>query len=284
MTTTATEDPAEYVRALAADASFRDEFGILRAMVRCLSPVEAVRLLQQEAGSSSRLRDALLPKVVEDMRAKCLREHRALARRLTSSLPTADARTNQVVAFTLGRVAEVAPRVVRHQIHQSLLGSRYIALRRRGYKHVGRDSLPNVAAALAAWKAFEDPEGAWLLVRILPAADLVSMRSELLPALTEGWHLSRLYMRIADQVPDVLDELRLQDGISYCYACAKLGRIVSVEVAGEIVDKYAGDERLGLLVWSLGRMELWDVLKWVKERLPELEEKRMAAFMSRIAP
>ena len=65
--------------------------------------------------------------------------------------------------------------------------------------------------------------------------------------------------------------------------CAKLDRPVSAEVARGIIDTYSADERLGLLVWSLGRMKLWEVLKWIAEQLPEMERRRMEALMGRAA-
>ncbi len=275
-------DPrVEHLRTLATDASFVDEFGLIRAMARCLAPVDAAHLIQDEASNSSRLRDALLRKVVEDIQGKFLREHRMLVRNLVASLPTQDGRTSQVVAFALSRIAEVSPKAMRHEIHHALLGSRYIGLRRRGYKLAGRDSSPNLDAVLAAWDAFRDPEGAWLLVKILPASKLATKREDLLPFLTEGWQLSRLYLRIADQMPEVLDELKYKDGISYCYACAKLGRHVDVDAARAVVAQYAGDERLGLLVWAFGQLRLWDVLTWMKDQMPELREKRMAVLLGR---
>jgi hypothetical protein len=275
-------DPrVEHLRTLATDASFGDEFGLIRAMARCLPSAEAARLLLDEAGNSSRLRDALLRKVVEDLQDKCLREHRSLVRKLVASLQTADGRACQIVAFALSKIAEVSPKAMRHEIHQALLKSRYVGLRRRGYKLVGRDSSPNLDAVLTAWDEFRDPEGAWLLVKTLPANDLAARRGDLLPFLTEGWQLSRLFLRIAAQIPEALDELRFKDAISYCYVCAKLGRSIDAEVAKGVVAEYAGDERLGLLVWAFGQLRLWDVLTWMKDQMPELQEKRMAVLLGR---
>ncbi|MDR7336276.1 hypothetical protein [Roseateles asaccharophilus] len=164
-------------------------------------------------------------------------------------------------------------------IQKTFLRSRFVGIRRRGYKLVDKDKVPDVSAIVAAWPEWGDPECAWLLVKLLPVADLAPMKAELLPSLDEGWKLSKLFLRLAELDADAPDELERLDSISYCYVLAKLGRAIPNEKAMSIVEQSAGDERFGLLVWSIGKMGLWEVLVWIQQRLPELEERRFAALM-----
>lgn len=97
------------------------------------------------------------------------------------------------------------------------------------------------------------------------------MKAELMPSLDQGWKLARLFLRLAELDADAPHELERLDSISYCYVLAKLGRTISNEKAMSIVEQNAGDERFGLLVWSIGKMGLWEVLVCIQQRLSEFQ-------------
>lgn len=271
-------DPLAFLRHLAEQAVV-DDIGLLRAVARCLASEDAAALLRDEAARTSSLRDALLRKVVEDAEAGVRREHHTLVRQLLRAVESADGRTSQILAYSLSSLCPTLPRNKRRLVQGEFLRSRFVGIRRRGYKLVGNDKVPDVSIMVAAWREWGDPECAWLLVKLLPTAELASMKAELLPCLDQGWKLSRLFLRLAEQDADAPDELERLDGISYCYVLAKLGCTISNEKAMSIVEQSAGDERFGLLVWSIGKMGLWEVLVCIQQRLPELQERRFSALV-----
>ncbi|RTQ33331.1 hypothetical protein EJP69_17560 [Variovorax gossypii] len=271
-------DPLAFLRHLAEQAVV-DDIGLLRAVARCLAPEDAATLLRDEATRTSSLRDALLRKVVEDAEAGVRREHHTLVRQLLRAVESADGRTSQILAYSLSSLCPTLPRKKRRLVQEAFVRSRFVGIRRRGYRLIGKDKVPDLSIIVAAWREWGDPECAWLLVKLLPAADLASMKSELLPSLDQGWMLSRLFLRLAELDADFPDELERLDSVSYCYVLAKLGRTIPNEKAMSIVEQSAGDERFGLLVWSIGKMGLWEVLVAIQQRLPELEERRFAALM-----
>ena len=169
----------------------------------------------------------------------------------------------------------------RRRIQSVFLEARFVGLRRRGYKSLAGESEPPIHALRVAWEKFKDPECAWLLVKLLPLNGLVSLKGELTPHLAEGWKISRMYLRLAEIEPSAPEELLATDGVSYCYVMAKLGRSIPVARAKSILKRYATDERLGLLVWSLGKMQHWEVLIWLGKQLPEFQDQRLAAIMAR---
>lgn len=135
---------------------------------------------------------------------------------------------------------------------------------------------------MESWIAFQDAECAWLLVKLLSPQDLVIMKERILPRLSEGWQISRLYLRMSEVDPSAVEELNKIDGIAYSYVLAKLGRSVSIEQAKALIARYETDERLGLLVWSIGQMQLWDALVWFRGRLVEVQQKRHDDLMAKL--
>lgn len=258
-----------------------DDFGLLNACVQCLEAGEAASLLSQEAESASRLRNGLLKKVAQDVRASPSLDHYELAERLIVRLGEADARGRQGIGYCLSTLLPDLPAEVQHRAQLAFLRSRFVGLRRRGYKAVAADPEPQMDFLRETWATFQDAECAWLLVKLLSPQDLAVMKEEVLPHLSEGWQISRLYLRIAEVDPSVVEELSAIDGIAYSYVLAKIGRSVSIEQAKAFITRHETDERFGLLVWSLGQMQLWEALVWLRGRLAEVQHSRHADLMAK---
>ncbi|WP_036993987.1 hypothetical protein [Metapseudomonas furukawaii] len=276
------DDRVELLRDMENGAGPTDDFGLLNACVQCLQPGEAASLLSQEAESASRLRNGLLKKVAQDVRASPSLDHYELAERLIARLGKADARGRQGIGYCLSTLLPDLPAEIQRRAQLAFLRSRFVGLRRRGYKAVAADLAPQMDFLREAWATFQDAECAWLLVKLLSPQDLVVMKEEVLPLLSEGWQISRLYLRIAEVDPFAIEELNAVDGIAYSYVLAKLGRSLSIEQAQALITRYETDERLGLLVWSIGQMQLWDALVWLRGRLAEVQQNRHAHLMAKL--
>lgn len=258
-----------------------EDFGLLNACIHCLKPSEATLLLSQEAERSSKLRNGLLRKVSKDLQTSPSLDHSELANRLIIRLGQADSRGRQGVGYCLSTLLPDLPTETQRGAQLALLRSRFIGLRRRGYKAIAADPALEMDYLIEAWVAFQDVECAWLLVKLLSPQDLVVMKEEILPHLSEGWQISRLYLRMSTVDSSVVEELNRIDGIAYSYVLAKLGRSISIEQAKALFARYETDERLGLLVWSIGQMKLWDVLVWFKSRLSDVQQERNVDLMAK---
>lgn len=269
---------------MAADMGSAYDFGMIAAFAHCLVPEEAAELLRIEAGRSSKLRNAVLRKVVQDVEKEFLPVHRELIGHLITALAASNGRTRQGIGFSLSSLLPALPIDLKHDVYLTFLRSRYVGLRRRAYKAMAHETEPMLDRLVIAWKEFRDWECSWLLVKLLPVETLLSLKDELLPQLSEGWMVSRLFLRIAEADPAVLKELAAIDGISYCYVLAKLGRSIPVPEAKKLIRKYEDDERFGLLVWSFGQMGMWDVLIWLKGHLPSVEQSQGATLHASFSP
>ncbi len=272
---------SKYILRVISDANVIDHFGLVAAMCRCLSPKESSLLLRRCAAEASNLRNTLLHKVCDDVDDTFLPLHRDLVLELVDCLRSPNPRFRQSAAYCL---ATLLPHLsAPHQKHvlATFLASNYVGMRRRAYKWLSSIERPPTSAVTRVWNKFHDTDYAWLIVKTFPAHFLAKHRARLLSVLTEGWQVSRLYLRIAERSPDLLSELKSRDQISYCYVLAKLGLGLSLKQAKSFIDAHAADERFGLLVWSIGRLKLWPALQYLKKQLPEIEEQKMAALRTK---
>jgi hypothetical protein len=253
-----------------------DTVGLASAYCFCLTPSQVCVLLQRCVASRSDLRDAALKSVCADIEDSFDGCHIQLLEDLLSLFSVADSRGRQSLGYCLSMIATRAPEAERRTIQEFFLASKYVGIRKRGYKCVSADSVLPQELVRKAWEQFEDPECAWVIVKAFPPEFLVRHRSALVASFTEGWQYARLYLRIAEIKPNLLVELKDIDEISYCYVVAKLDKKIALKEVMKIIDSNSGDERFGLLVWSLGRLQIWEALRHIESQLPAIQEQRLA--------
>jgi len=258
-----------------------DSFGLESAYCACLTPAQACDLLRQCAVGRVDLRGAALRKVCNDIDTSHEDVHTHLVMDLIAEFSEVDSKGRQSLGYCLTMLAGHLPPHERRSIQEFFLSSRYIGIRRRAYKSIATDQNPLQDAVREAWRRFSDPGCAWLIVKTFPVEFLVQNRRALVSCLSEGWQLSRLYLRIAQAEPATLDELKTLDEISYCYVLAKLGKALPLQEAIDIVSRRSQDERFGLLVWSLGQQKLWSALQHVESQLSAIQEGKLSALMAR---
>lgn len=262
-------------------ADVEDDFGLMNACIQCIDTPQSAILLAKEAERVSRLRNGLLRKVLQDIRREILPEHIELVEILIARLEVSDVKGRQGIGFCLSKILEEIPQELRLRVQSVFLESRFVGLRRRGYKAISYDDSPRIDFLKKAWRDFQDSECAWLMVKLMPVQELYNIRKELLEFLPEGWQVSRLYLRLADFSESVLSELREIDGVCYSYVIAKLGRTLAHEDARELIRQYETDDRFGLLIWSFGQMGLWDTLMWLKDQLVDIKHRRHQDMVER---
>ncbi len=266
----------DYILNLSFTGGVTDSVGLTRAYCFCLTPSHACALLRRCVVARVDLRDTALRKVcadIDDTFGDC---HRRLLEDLLSLFSETDSRGRQSLGYCLSTIADHVPKAERRTIQEFFLMSKHVSVRKRGYKCVSADTVIPLALVRKAWEQFEDPACAWIIVKAFPPKFLVQHRASLAAAFSEGWQFARLYLRIAEIKPKLLTELRDIDEISYCYVLAKLGRKIALKEAVKIIDSNSGDERFGLLIWSLGRLHMWEALRHVESQLPAIQEKKLA--------
>ena len=77
--------------------------------------------------------------------------------------------------------------------------------------------------------------------------------------------LSKLVIKLAPYNNNYVFSVKEIDEITYLYICASLKIAVGEEEACRIVDNNYSDERLGLMLWSLGKLKSWKTIKYFIE-------------------
>ncbi len=271
----------DHILNLSFPENVTDSIGLASAYCFCLTPSQACEFLHRCVASRSDYRDAALRKVCVDIDGSFDDCHLRLLEDLLFLFSVADSRGRQSLGYCLSMIAGRAPEAARRTIQEFFLASKYIGIRKRGYKCVAVDTVMPQELVRKAWERFKDPEWAWVIVKAFPPEFLVQHRSALVATFTEGWQFARLYLRIAEIKPRLLAELRDIDEISYCYVLAKLGKKITLKEVVKIIDSNSGDKRFGLLVWSLGRLHMWDALRHIELQLPAIQEQKLADIRSK---
>jgi hypothetical protein len=266
----------ERILELSTSQEFLEMSGLVAAYCNCLTPEEACDLLLKSPEAHGPLRNSVLRKISKDIHQSFSMVHRQLLQLLLAKFAVADARGRQRLGYCLSTLAENLPAKERQTIQSIFLRSKYVGVRKRGYKSLLQEEEVPHDLVHEAWSQYRDPACAWLIVKTAPIAYLVEHHDSLADSLSEGWQLSRLYLRIAEVDLSLLDELRSRDPISYCYVLAKLGIKLSTMDAEGFIASSAGDKRFGLLVWSFGQLGLWEVLEHIQAQLPAIREQRFS--------
>jgi hypothetical protein len=274
-------DRVAHIEHIAAQGKHWEKYGLVHALVRCLSSEDAVTLFLRSVEVSTSARTGAIRKVCSDIVSGRLVDPTAVITTLMTRVGDCEPRRRESVAYCLLEIARACDSALRRQVQEFLGASRYIGLRRRSYKLYVEEDGESRALLERAWRQHHDYEAAWLIVKTFSIPFLVDEKNALLKSLTEGWQLSRLYLRLAEAVPEPLDELLALDPISYIYVVAKRGIRPPIETVNQVLDLSLGDERLGLLLWSIGELGLWDVLDSLSHRLESIDDAQRARFLKK---
>jgi hypothetical protein len=218
-------------------------------------------------------------KICADIASGPTKTHQKLVTSLFSQFKSLPSQKKQTVGSFLSRLHYCAPKAMKRDIERFLRSSIYKSLRRRFYKKVSQGECRfDEPLMIRLWEEYRDAECAWLIIKSGSPDYLKVHRVALLDVLSEGWQIVRSYLRTIPAYPRLLAELRAIDEISYCYVCAKTRRRITVKSAVEIFDRNIGDERVGLLIWSLGQLRLSAALEYVVaslERIAKAQQERI---------
>lgn len=268
-------DRVSTIEELSNDKGKVEVGSFVNALIRCLSFDESVEALRRSLEGSTALRSAALRKVCSDIQhggANCA----AVVAELREKILHGPPRRRAGYAYCLVEVARAASKSIQREVQGFLSCSKYVGLRRRGYKLYDPECGESREILEQAWKEFQDQEAAWLIVKEHLPADLLQDKDNLVKALTEGWQLSRLYLKLAEIDVAHVEELLELDPISYVYAQVKLRRPVRDDQLAAILSDHLGDERLGLLLWCFGELGQWELIVAASERSEEIAQQRLA--------
>lgn len=249
------------------DYQDRTTKNLMYAFCFCLSPQEACELFKAVPRENKILLEKTLRKICSDIESNFLPCHGELILSLEKELASVKSTHRQSIGYYLTSLSDPAPSEVRKKTQEIFLTSKYIGVRKRGYKSIIKNQDTDHEALLKCWKTYNDTECAWTITNTFPAELIIPIRKDLILTFSEGWQYSRIYKKIGVVRPELINELKTIDEISFCYVLAKLDKKLTSKDAKQIIDNNIDDERLGLLIWALGQLGLWDSLLRIESKL-----------------
>lgn len=269
---TASTSKVEFVRNLeGSDSLFLLRGSLTSAFISCLTPEETCQLLDLDFHQEFTTRRLVLRKIERDIESHGFKEcHYELVDRLVGMLSTLPYKKKNGCAGCLSYLYDHAPQDLRHCLLGFFLKSKYVLLRRRGYRKLFFDwdaSYEDLVKEV--WHTRHDSDCAWLIIYRFPVEYLRENFDDLLAKAVDTWHSTKLYLRVSEVDFSKAEHLAQVDEIRYAYVCAKLGRTFNADTALSMFERNKYDEDLGLLIWCFGQMRLWFVLRIVEQGLDE---------------
>lgn len=265
----------DFIIDLDLPVSFSEANPLIGALIDCLDPEEKIELLRKTFIDNLNLRNIALRKICEDIDGGFQECHVQLIRDLKNNISDSAYKQKSSSGFCLSRICIHVPDKEKFDIEKFLINSKYIGMRRRGYKRIDEHfSEIHVQLLKEAWEHYSDSECAHLIIKHFPHEYIVENRNQLIDVLSEYWQISRLFLKIGDKYPELIRELKEIDSISYCYLLSKFKMSLPKEEAAGYLKESIHDERFGLLIWSIGKLHLWDLLVELVNDLSLIESRR----------
>ena len=260
--------------------------GFVSAFVAALGPKDIGRLLGTYAWPSIELRDALLKSVLEDLRYGLSRQaHLRMVSQLMRNLKRAAPSKRQSGAYILRQLFPFLPVRRKHAVLGLFLQSPYPSFRQRAYALARRYPRPSYWPLVRdTWRRFGDVDAIKLMLRTAPPAFVEANLPELADAARGTDLLRLLVLRTQDPNNSLLEELRTTDEISYVYALARKGRRLENVEASSMFARHATDERVGILIWSFGKMGLWQALEHALSQSETMRKAHHRRLFSHLDP
>jgi hypothetical protein len=256
---------------------------IAGGLLSCLSFDELLELLVSDSATDGRLRQKVLARAADAFDQLPATARRKAARRVLQLTMVTPYARRLTLEYLLELLYTRIPSPSRRVILRMFLESRMYRRRKRAYRMMRQDRRIRWKPMLAkAWRAWRDRDAAHLIVDQFESAFLLKHLEKLASDLDGGAGIPKLFLRVASEGPSVLAQLRKCDGITYGYVCARLSKAISVLEAKSLLKKYKDDARLGILVWSLGKLGHWNLLIDLSEEVEDIERKQQRQHYERM--
>ncbi|MBF8267778.1 MAG: hypothetical protein HW388_1286 [Dehalococcoidia bacterium] len=236
---------------------------LISALVNCLDAQELAEGLERVPGRPGVLRRAIMRALSRDSHRLAAVQGHVLGS-LLEQFQQSDYRTARASAYVLCEVASLdIPPNNRRRILSTLLDSRFTQVRASVYKVVRQspDDPALIPVIESVWRRFGDTQCASLIVDKMPLEFLLAEFDKLDSALVGFLPKARLYIRVAEKDPSVVERLQRDDEVAWTYIKVKLGHPpLASEEALALFWRNELHSELALLLWCFGQMGLWEVL------------------------
>ena len=251
----------EYINQRRASNNFcESDYTIISSLIYSLTPNEACSFLNLTFEQDYRVRRYILRKISNDISKSYTTTHKKLIAILIKKLDEKKFSRKESCAFSLNFLIDSLPTKSRRKIIDAFLTSKSSRNRDRALKRLNADwDKKYFELVEQVWHSFHDNYCLEIILNHFSTKFLLENHKEILQY-AQPYQTSKLFLKIGESNPELLDKLKEIDAISFCYVLAKFNKVVSDKTAKTILNNNYKDERIGLLLWSFGQMGLWDTI------------------------
>jgi hypothetical protein len=255
--------------------------GLEYAYAACLTPSELFVCLERSI-RAAHARHVLLNAIDKHPSAdEIKRLASAFAQRLLQT-PRSRYSDVQAINYCLNRLFLHLDEEVQAIVIAFWLSDRYADSKKRVISLVSKSlSFGGTEIILAYWKKTGDRLALKHLIYDTPLEWLRDNFEDFLGFDIEPWLISKLFLRLSQILPGIIERAREQDPITYLYLCAKTGKKISDNEAKELFFNNLEEERRGLALWAIGTMGCWSALEYITSCSEEISQIDEATFVAR---
>ncbi len=237
---------------------YRIDYIVLNTLIHSLSSFETCLLFDMSFNQDYHIRHYVLSKISNDITKNFTADHRKLILSLLEKLDEKGLSKKDTCSFSLDQLYDSLPTRYKNLILQKFLNSRSVRTHDRAFKRLNikwNKKYQNLIEHV--WNSYKDTNCLRIIINHFSANFLEKNYKDLLK-ITKPVQASKLLLKLGAINFEFVKELKDIDQISYSYVLAKLGKRLSDAQASEFLKNNYRDERIGLLLWSFGKMGLWD--------------------------
>ncbi|NRR93524.1 hypothetical protein HSX10_18280 [Winogradskyella undariae] len=252
----------EYLKSItSADRLNYDERSIILALINSLNSQESVDFFDPTFNNDAKIREWTAKKIAKDIGIQKEKIHDNLIKKLLGFLSLKKFKHRATCGYSLELIIENLPKKDKRKVVNELLNSTYAQLRKRAYRQIENDFDKYYEKKLIeSFKKYQDEYLIWFLLKSFSDEFAYENFNTFFESCND-YQLSKLFLKVTRIKPELIGKLKEIDEISYSYVTAKNNFEISDKEAVELIEKNENDERIGLLIWSIGQHGKWEILK-----------------------
>lgn len=262
---------AEYIQRFPAITSADRSYIIYSALLSCLEPQEVCSIFDAGFDTGTYKRRAFLKKIRYDLSNDCGKhEYYALFQTLYNSLEEFPAKKKRTAAAFIYYLYDVLPVKLKEDYFAYCFNSPNKEFRNRALKILPEWNVKLKKHLLSLFRLGKNEAIAGVLVEKLEGKELEDIAEEIILHTNDRYLASKLCRKLQKPLKeDLLESVKRKFPETYLYLLVKLRKTISEE---EAYDLYIATKKTssswfddGFLIWSLGKLGLWNVIMKIYE-------------------
>lgn len=244
----------------------------INAFISTLSEDEVISLVEPSLDGPFELRRPIVRRIRDDIQDNFQKKHNLLIVRLFDLLCQSKGNAREKIAYCIKELLTALPDKESVYFIKRLLESKYVSVRRRAYAFLKNHWIEECIDLIKdAFYKYQDIEAARVFINNLPVSYLESSFDSLDNATRNDFIRRKLYLRLLDQSPSVIERLKDEDPVTYVYMRFKANNPLTHQEAMKLFYKAHPTDKSGIMIWAIGKMGLRKTLDELLAKWPKIE-------------